>query len=67
MAAGLKIKIQMEFSVSESGLEDAMTEFDEITVEGLIKEIVDKAVDCDELRVQVVDGPNTLEEFDQQS
>ncbi|HVP30919.1 MAG TPA: hypothetical protein VMW35_17330 [Myxococcota bacterium] len=68
MAAGngIKIKINLEFNVSESGLEDALAEFDELTVEGLIREILDKAVACEDIRVQVVEGPNTLEEFDQQ-
>jgi len=68
MAAGngIKIKVNLEFNVSESGLEDALAEFDELTVEGLIREILDKAVACEDIRVQVVDGPNTLEEFDQQ-
>jgi len=68
MAAGngIKIKVNLEFNVSESGLEDALAEFDELTVEGLIREILDKAVACEDIRVQVVEGPNTLEEFDQQ-
>lgn len=68
MAAGhgIKIKLSLEFNVSESGLEDALAEFDELTVEGLIREILDKAVACEDIRVQVVEGPNTLEEFDQQ-
>jgi len=63
---GIKIKVSLEFNVSESGLEDALAEFDELTVEGLIREILDKAVACEDIRVQVVEGPNTLEEFDQQ-
>lgn len=63
---GIKIKLSLEFNVSESGLEDALAEFDELTVEGLIREILDKAVACEDIRVQVVEGPNTLEEFDQQ-
>ena len=66
MAAGIKIKMSVEFTVSGEGLEDAMGEFDEITVEGLFKEILDKNVACDEIRVKVVEGPNTLEELDEQ-
>lgn len=68
MAAGngIKIKVSLEFNVSESGLEDALAEFDELTVEGLVREILDKAVACEDIRVQVVEGPNTLEELDQQ-
>jgi len=60
----VKIKSAIEFTVSESGLEDAMAEFDELTVEGLLKEILDKSVACDGIQVEVVEGPNTLEEYD---
>ncbi len=62
----IRIKASLEFGVSESGLEDALAEYDEITVEGLLREILDKAVACDEIRIKVTEGPNTLEEYDQQ-
>jgi hypothetical protein len=61
----VKIKATLEFSVSEGGLEDAMAEFDELTVEGLLREILDKSIACDDIRAKVVEGPNTLEEYDQ--
>jgi len=61
----VKIKATVNFSVSDSGMEDALAEFDELTVEGLIREILDKAIACDEINVKVVEGPNNLEEFDQ--
>ena len=61
----VKIKVSVEFSVSDSALEDAMAEFDELTVEGLLREILDKAIACDEIATKVEDGPNTLEEYDQ--
>lgn len=61
----VKIKISVEFGVSDSALEDAMAEYDELTVAGLIREIIDKAIACDEIRAQVEEGPNTLEEYDQ--
>ena len=60
----VKIKMSLAFSVSETSLEDALAEYDEITVEGLLKEIIDKAVACEEVMVKVVEGPNTLEELD---
>jgi hypothetical protein len=70
MAAGthkpIKIKVILELSVAEGALEDALAEFDEITVEGLVSEVIDKAVACDAVTAKVVEGPNTLEEFDQQ-
>ena len=62
----VRIKTTVEFMVSGSGLEDAMAEFDELTVAGLIREILDKAIACDDIRVEVLDGPNTLEEYDTQ-
>ena len=61
----VKIKVTVEFGVSGSALEDAMAEYDELTVKGLIEEIIDKAIACDEVRAQVDEGPNTLEEYDQ--
>jgi hypothetical protein len=61
----VKIKVTLDFTVSDSSLEDAMAEYDELTVVGLIQEILDKSIACDEITAKVVDGPNTLEEFDQ--
>jgi len=61
----VKIKASLEFSVSDSALEDALAEFDELTVAGLLREIVDKAIACDEITCKVEEGPNTLEEYDQ--
>ena len=61
----VKIKATVSFAVSENALEDALAEYDELTVAGLLREIVDKAVACDEISVQVDEGPNTLEEYDQ--
>ncbi len=61
----VKIKVSLNFSVSDSSLEDALAEYDELTVEGLVREILDKAIACDEIVAKVVEGPNTLEEFDQ--
>ena len=61
----MKIKIEVEFNVSESGLEDALAEYDELTVEDLLKEILDKSIACDDIQTKVVQGPNTLEEYDQ--
>jgi hypothetical protein len=42
-----------------------MAEYDELTIEGLLREILDKAIACDEVSAKVEDGPNTLEEYDQ--
>ena len=63
----VKIKLAVEFSISESGLEDAFDEYDELTVEGLFQEILDKSIACDDIAVKLVEGPNTLEEYDSAS
>ena len=63
----MKVKLAVDFSVSDSGLEDSLAEYDEITVEGRLREILDKTVACDEIRVSVVEGPNTLEDYDEQT
>lgn len=63
----VRIKLGVEFTVSAEGLEDAMAEYDELTVEGLVREILDKAIACDEITSKVEDGPNTLEEYDKLS
>jgi len=60
----VKIKATVEFSVSGGALEDALAEYDELTVEGLLNEIVDKAIACEGVHTKVEEGPNTLEEYD---
>ena len=59
----VKIKVTIDFAVSDTALEDAMAEYDELTVAGLIREIVDKAIACEEVNTKVEEGPNTLEEL----
>jgi hypothetical protein len=61
---GVKIRATIDFSVSDAALEDALAEYDELTVEGLLREVLDKAIACDEIQTKVESGPNTLEEFD---
>ena len=60
----VNIKLSVSFSVSENSLEDALAEFDEITGSGLWREIIDKAIACDEISCKVVEGPDTLEAVD---
>ncbi len=61
----VKIKATLGFTVSSSALEDALAEYDELTLEGLLREIIDKAIAADEISAKVDEGPNTLEEYDQ--
>ena len=60
----VSIKLALSFTVSESSLEDALAEYDQLTVEGLLREIIDKAVACEEVVAKVEEGPNTLEQLD---
>ena len=60
----VKIKVTLEFRVSDNAMEDAMAEYDELSVEGLLREILDKAIACDEIATKIQEGPNTLEEMD---
>ena len=53
------IKMALEITVSDTALEDAMAEYDELSVEGLVKEILDKAIACDQVIARVDEGPNT--------
>ena len=61
----VKIRSTVEFTVSGTGLEDALAEYDELTVVGLLREILDKSIACDDIAIAVVEGPNTLEEYDE--
>lgn len=60
----VRIKAAVEFTVAGSGLEDGLAEYDELTVVGLLREILDKAIACDDIEVSVLEGPNNLEEYD---
>ena len=62
----VRIRANLAFTVSGSALEDALAEYDELTVSGMLREIIDKAIACDEIEVQVTEGPNTLDEYDKQ-
>lgn len=63
----VRIKTVLQFTISGESLESALAEYDELTVEGLIREVVDKAIACDGIQVQVLEGPNTLEDYDKQA
>ncbi|MFK7895504.1 MAG: hypothetical protein AB8G23_06690 [Myxococcota bacterium] len=62
----IKIKLALEFNISESDLEDGLAEYDELSVDSLISQILDKSIAIDDVDCKVVEGPNTLEEVDAQ-
>ena len=57
----------VSFTITGGALEDAMAEYDELAVVGLLKEVIDKAIAVDDIEVEVTEGPNTLEEYDSQT
>jgi hypothetical protein len=61
----IKIKLALEFSISESDLEDGLAEYDELSVDSLIRQILDKSIAIDEIDCKIVEGPNNLEEVDE--
>ena len=61
----IKIKLALEFSISESDLEDGLAEYDELNVDSLISQILDKSIAIDEINCKIVEGPNNLEEVDE--
>jgi hypothetical protein len=63
----IDITLSVKLSLEESALEDAMSEFDELTVSELVSQVLDKAIALDSIKAEVIEGPNTLEEFDQQT
>jgi hypothetical protein len=61
----IKIKLALEFSISESDLEDGLAEYDELSVVSLISQILDKSIAIDDIDCKIVEGPNNLEEVDE--
>ncbi|MHA7836470.1 MAG: hypothetical protein ACX98W_03325 [bacterium] len=61
----IKIKLSLEFAIAENDLEDAMAEYDELSVDRLIAQILDKSIAIDDVQCSVVEGPNSLEEVDE--
>ncbi len=60
----IDIKLNVTLSLEESALEDALSEFDELTVSELVKQVLDKAIALDGVDAVTLEGPNTLEEYD---
>ena len=60
----INITLQVKMSLEESALEDALEEYDELTVAEMMKQVLDKAVALEDCDVDVVEGPNSLEDYD---
>lgn len=61
----IDVKLQVQLSLDEAALEDALAEYDEITVSELVKQVLDKGIALDAVKCEVLEGPNSLEEYDQ--
>jgi hypothetical protein len=60
----IDITLQVKLSLEEQDLEDALAEFDELSVASLVTQILDKSIALDRVDTQVLEGPNTLEDYD---
>lgn len=61
----IDLKLNIMLTLEESSLEDALAEYDELNVSEMIQQVLDKAIALDEVKVEVLEGPKNLEEFDQ--
>jgi hypothetical protein len=60
----IDITLQVKLSIEESSLEDALEEYDELTVSEMVKQVLDKGIAVETVAVDVVEGPNSLEDYD---
>jgi hypothetical protein len=60
----INIKLEVNLSLEEQDLEDAMAEYDELTISGLLCQIIDKSIAVESVRARVVEGPDSLEDYD---
>ena len=60
----IDITLQVKLSLEEASLDDALEEYDELTVSGMVKQVLDKGIALEDLSVDVLEGPNSLEEYD---
>jgi hypothetical protein len=60
----IDITLQVKMSLEERALEDALEEYDELTVAEMVKQVLDKGIALEDLNVDITEGPNSLEEYD---
>ena len=60
----IDIKVMIKLSLEESALEDALAEYDELKVADMVKQVLDKAIALENVVAEVVEGPNSLDEYD---
>jgi hypothetical protein len=60
----IDLKLNVSLTLDESALEDALAEYDELQVNDMIRQVLDKAIALDDIRVEVVEGPKSLDDYD---
>ncbi len=60
----IAIKLEVTLTVEETSLEDALAEYDELTVSELVSQVLDKAIALEGIQAEVTQGPNSLEDYD---
>jgi hypothetical protein len=60
----INIKLEVNLSLEEQDLEDALAEYDELTISGMVCQILDKSIAVETVRARVLEGPDSLEEYD---
>ena len=60
----ITIKLNVALSVEEDGLEDALARYDELTVDKLVAQVLDKEIALEAVEAHVVEGPNSLDDYD---
>jgi hypothetical protein len=60
----IDITLQVKLSIQEEDLEDALAEYDELSISSMVSQILDKSIALESVSAQVTDGPDTLEAYD---
>jgi hypothetical protein len=60
----IDITLEVKLSIEEQDLEDALAEYDELSVAKLISQILDKSIALEAVAARVTDGPDSLEAYD---
>ncbi len=61
----IDLKLSITLTLDETALEDALAEYDELQVGDMIRQVLDKAIALDNVNVEVVEGPKSLDDYDQ--
>ena len=60
----IDITLKVKLSIDEEDLEDALAEYDELSISSLVSQILDKSIALEAVSAQVTEGPDSLEDYD---